>query len=54
MTGYYATSDGWHKIYEAEWSTGNVYAAVGTWSHQHVYGGEEVSVLMRTVEIVEP
>lgn len=54
VTGYYATSDGWHEIYEAEWSTGNVYVAVGTWSHQHVYRGEEVSVLMRTVEIVEP
>jgi hypothetical protein len=51
---YYATSDGWYELYKAEWPTEDAWVGVGTWSHESVFGGEEVSVLMRTVEIVEP
>jgi hypothetical protein len=54
MICYYATSDGWYELYEAEWPIEDFWVGVGTWSHESVFGGEEVSVLMRTVEIVEP
>lgn len=53
VTGYYATSEGWQELYKAEWSTEDVYIWVSTWGHDCLFGGEEVSVLMRTVEIVE-
>ncbi|MGB6873259.1 MAG: hypothetical protein WBE46_03830 [Dehalococcoidia bacterium] len=55
VTGYYGTPYGWEEIYQAEWSTENVQVQVGVWTPGVVFfGGEEVSVLMRTVEIVEP
>jgi len=54
LTGYYETSEGWDEIYKAEWSTGNVIIRVFTWSSGHTFGGEEVGVLLRTVEIVGP
>jgi len=51
---YYATLDGWYELYKAEWSTQDVWVGIDTWSHEPNFGGQEVSVLMRTVEIVEP
>jgi hypothetical protein len=51
---YCWTSESWYRLYETEWATEDVYVWVGTWSHDALFGGEEVSVLMRTVEIVEP
>jgi hypothetical protein len=51
---YYGTSEGWHELYRAEWSAENVGTLAHTWSHEHLFGGKEVSVLMRTVEFVEP
>ena len=53
VSGYYMTSEGWRKIYEGEWYAGDVHIAVGPWSHENVFGGEEVSVFLRTVEIIE-
>ena len=50
---YYATSDGWYELYKAEWSTEDVWVGIDTWSHEPNFGGEEVGVLMRTVEIVD-
>ena len=50
---YYGTTEGWHEIYKAEWSTEDVAIIAYTWSHECLFGGEEVSVLMRTVEIIE-
>jgi hypothetical protein len=51
---YYGTSDGWYELYEAEWSTEDAWVGMDTWSHERYFGGEEVSFLMRTMEIVEP
>jgi hypothetical protein len=51
---YYATLDGWYELYKAEWYTEDVWVGIDTWSQEPNFGGEEVSVLMRTVEIVEP
>jgi hypothetical protein len=51
---YHRASDGWYKLYEKEWSTENVCVWISTWSRESVFGGEEVSVLLHTVEIVEP
>jgi hypothetical protein len=51
---YYATSDGWYELYNAEWPANDVWVGIDTWSQEPNFGGEEVSVLMRTVEIVEP
>ena len=51
---YYGTSDDWHELYKAEWCTDDVRISFGTWSQECIFGGEEVSVLMRTVEIIEP
>jgi len=50
---YYGTSDGWYELYKAEWPTEDAWVGIDTWSHEPNFGGEEVSVLMRTVEIVE-
>ena len=50
---YYGTAEGWSKLYEGVWSAEDVYVQVHTWSHESLYGGKEVSVLLRTVEIVE-
>jgi len=49
---YYATSGGWYGLYEAEWSAEDAWVDIGVWSHEVVFGGEEVSVLMRTVELL--
>jgi hypothetical protein len=54
LTGYYRTSEGWQELYEARWSTEDVRVWVGTWGHDCLFGGEEVGVLVRTVEIVRP
>jgi hypothetical protein len=54
LTGYYRTSEGWQELYEARWSTEDVRIWVGTWGHDCLFGGEEVGVLMRTVEVVQP
>jgi len=51
---YYATLGGWYELYRAEWPTEDVWFGIDTWSHEPDFGGEEVSVLMRTVEFVEP
>lgn len=51
---YYATSDGWYELYNTEWPADDVWVGIDTWSHEPEFGGEEVSVLMRTVQIVEP
>ena len=51
---YYGISDGWYELYNAEWLTGDAWVGIDTWSHQPNFGGEEVSVLMKTVEFVEP
>ena len=49
---YYATLGGWYGLYEAEWSAQDAWVDIGIWSHEGVFGGEEVSVLMRTVELL--
>ncbi len=54
LTCYYATSDGWYELYNTEWPADDVWVGIDTWSHEPEFGGEEVSVLMRTVQIVEP
>ena len=51
---YYGTSDGWYELYEAEWPTEDAWVGIDTWSHEPNFGGEEVSILTRTVEIGEP
>jgi hypothetical protein len=51
---YYGTSDDWHELYKAEWCTDDVRISLSAWSHECVFAGEEVSVLMRTVETIEP
>ena len=51
---YCATSDGWYELYEGDWAAEDAWVGISIWSHEFVFGGEEVSVLMRTVEIVEP
>jgi len=53
VIGYCSTSEGWHELYGAEWSTEDAYVWVSTWSHEYLFGGEEVTVLMRPVEIIE-
>jgi hypothetical protein len=50
---YFGTSNGWYELYKAEWPTEDAWIGIDTWSHEPHFGGEEVSVLMRTVEIVE-
>jgi hypothetical protein len=54
LIGYYSTPEGWHELYRAEWSTEDVYVWASSWSHEYLFGGQEVSVLLRTVEFVEP
>ena len=54
LIGYHQTPEGWHELYRAEWSPEDVHVWFSTWSHEHLFGGKEVGVLMRTVEIVEP
>jgi hypothetical protein len=50
---YYAVLDGWYELYRAQWPTEGVWFGIDTWSHEPDFGGEEVSVLMKTVEFVE-
>ena len=54
LTGYYRTSERWQELYEARWSTEDVRIWVGTWGHDCLFGGEEVGVFIRTVEIAQP
>ena len=54
VTCYCSTLVGWHELYKAEWLIEDVYIWVSTWSHESLFGGKAVSVLMRTVEFVEP
>ena len=51
---YHSTSEGWHQIWTTEWFAEDVEIIIGVWSHEYLFGGEEVSVLLRAVEIVEP
>ena len=51
---YFGTLDGWYELYSAEWPAEDAWVGIDTWSHEPDFGGEEVSVLMRTVEFVEP
>jgi hypothetical protein len=51
---YFGTLDGWYELYNAEWPAEDAWVGIDTWSHEPNFGGEEVSVLMRTVEFVEP
>jgi hypothetical protein len=51
---YYGTPNDWQEVYKAEWCTDDVRISFSTWSQQCVFGDGEVTVLMRTVEIIEP
>lgn len=51
---YYHTSDDWYKLFEGVWFGEDVYIQVHTFSDEANFCGKEVSVLLRTVEIVEP
>jgi len=51
---FYGAPNDWHELHEAEWSTDDVRISFSTWSHEQHFGGEEVRVLMHTLEIVEP
>jgi hypothetical protein len=53
VTCYYATLGGWYELYRVQWPTEDVWFGIDTWSHEPDFGGEEVSVLMKTVEFVE-
>ena len=52
VTCYYAASADWHQLYSSEWSTQGVRVMIGAWSHDHVFGGNAASVLLRTVEVL--
>lgn len=53
LIGYYRTPEGWYELHRAEWSMEDVYVWIGVWSHEYLFGGEEISVLLRAVEIVQ-
>lgn len=54
VIGYHSTAEGWHELYRAEWPTENVGIRIAVWSREYLFGHEEVSVLLRTVEFAEP
>ena len=51
---YYGTAGDWSRLYRGVWSAADVYVQVHTWSHEHLYGGKEASVLLRTAEVLQP
>jgi hypothetical protein len=54
VTCYYGIAESWYELYEAEWCTTGVRVMVGAWGDEETFGCKEVSVLLRTVEIVGP
>lgn len=54
VTCYYSTSEDSYVLYEGVWLTEDVYVQIHTFSGEALFGGKEVSVLMKTVEFVEP
>ena len=48
---YYEKSGTWHKLHQGEWSSEGVRIMVGAWSSEQFFGGEEVSVVLGTVEV---